>query len=121
MKKNILNLDNISFGVAAWLMAGGVVMGTIAAFGEKPAQVVAHTEQGDFTVTAPSPAIASTLAAEATLAGVPVEFVNPSTFYIKVPADKWAWWTWFRLNRLTDCIVVAGASGRGMVSAGAEG
>lgn len=111
--------DCITFGIASWLAAGGVVMGTLATV-DRHAQVIAHSEQGDFKVEAPTASQASTLASEAVLAGATVEWINSTTFRTKFQSALWQWWEWFRINRLTGCVVTAGAEGR-TYSLGVEG
>lgn len=114
--------DTLSYGVIGLMLAGGVVLTTIAAaHATRPVQV-AHTEQGDFTLTAPTAQAAQAFAAECVLAGASVEWVNATTFRLKFPSSLWGWWYGCQ-PRLAEWIVSGGASGTTsyIVSLGAEG
>lgn len=113
--------DTLSYGVIGFMLAGGIVMGTLAVYGERPVHI-AHTEQGDFTLTAPNAQAAQAFAAEAVIAGAAVEWIDGTKFRLKFPSNLWGWWYGCQ-PRLTDWIISGGASGltSSIVSIGAEG
>lgn len=104
---------------------GGLIVAsvpTITAEALRRAEV-AHSEQGDFYIIAPTVDRANAIAAECAAAGVTAERLDEKCVYIKITVDTRSWWDRAR-PRLTDCIVVAGAEGipmRWVVSPGAEG
>lgn len=102
----------------AVISAGALFVGLplIAAYQMRPAEF-AHSEQGDFTLTAPTASAAQSFAAECLLAGASVEWIDERSFRLKFQEIVWGWWNGVR-PRLTDWIISGGAPS---LSLGVEG